>query len=156
MENSDFSGIILPFLAALLLGGIIGVEREQARRSAGCRTFMLVCGSAAIFVGMGDILLHGFKESGVSDMVKADPIRLVQAVIIGLGFIGGGIMKQSEDIHHNLSTAAAFIVTAAIGFYCGLRHFAVAAVLTVTTVAILHILGKIEKRSRWFGGDRKE
>jgi len=107
LEKSEFTGIIVPFLAALLLGGMIGVEREQKQKSAGCRTFMLVCGSAAVFVGMGDSLLRGFKDSGLSEMVKSDPIRLVQAVIIGLGFIGGGIIKQSDDVHHNLSTAAA-------------------------------------------------
>lgn len=146
MDHSDILNTVGSFLAATIMGGIIGIEREREQKPAGCRTYMLIAGSAAIFVGMGSSLVADFRAAGHDDMIKTDPIRLVQAIIMGLGFIGGGLTQQKDVKGHNLSTASAFLMAAGIGIYCGLHKYAIATTLTLLTVTILHVLGKIEQK----------
>ncbi|HEY2921955.1 MAG TPA: MgtC/SapB family protein, partial [Candidatus Binatia bacterium] len=75
---------------AILLGGIIGIEREVANKPAGFRTHMLVAGAAALLVGLGDALIRRFGASVDSELISSDPIRIVGAVITGISFLGAG------------------------------------------------------------------
>ncbi|MBD3289076.1 hypothetical protein GF337_09750 [candidate division KSB1 bacterium] len=73
---------------AILLGGIIGLEREVAKKPAGVRTNMLITGAASLLVAIGDIQVARFENSEIQEFITIDPIRTVEAIIVGLSFIG--------------------------------------------------------------------
>ncbi len=69
---------------------MIGFEREIKDRPAGFRTHMLVAGAAALLVGLGDLLAEHFSDEDYRELVQFDPIRLIQAVVAAVGFLGAG------------------------------------------------------------------
>ena len=80
---------------AMLLGAVIGYEREAANKPAGLRTHMLVSGAAALLVGLGFALIE--EAAGREDQtIAADPTRIVQAIIIGIGFLGAGTIFKGN------------------------------------------------------------
>ena len=99
---------------AMLLGGLIGFERESADKPAGFRTHMLVAGAATLLVGLGDALLTSFDvETGTQ--IVSDPIRIVEAIITGVSFLGAGTIFRSErgETVRGLTTAASLLLSAA-------------------------------------------
>jgi putative Mg2+ transporter-C (MgtC) family protein len=103
--------VVIRICAAALLGGILGAERERARKAAGLRTHMLVAVGCAVFVLFP-------AESG---MAKEDLSRIIQGVATGIGFIGAGtILKRPDsDEVQGLTTAATIWLTGAIGLAVG-------------------------------------
>ena len=79
--------IILDVAGALVLGGLIGLERESAHKPAGFRTHMLVAGAAALLMALGDPLLSTYQDHVAAETLRADPIRLFEAIVTGIGFI---------------------------------------------------------------------
>lgn len=132
---------------AMLLGGFIGTERERADKPAGFRTHMLVAGAAALLVGLGDALLHRFNL-GTGGNINSDPIRIVEAVITGVAFLGAGtIFRRSEGRSvEGLTTAASLLLSAAIGMSVALRQFILAVGITVLTLVVLRGLLFIQRR----------
>ena len=128
---------------AVLLGALIGYEREQRESAAGLRTHMLVALGTALFVLVP-------QQAGLSD---ADLSRVIQGVVAGVGFLGAGaVIKQTQSGQvHGLTTAAGIWSTAAIGVAVGLGRELTAIVSAVTVVVILGLLLRIEKR---MGGDK--
>ena len=124
-------------LAAAIFGGIIGLQREQAGKAAGLRTHMLVSVGTAFFVI--SCILAGFSAEGMS--------RVVQGIITGIGFLGGGaILKgDNENEVRGLTTAASLWMATAIGAATGFGHLGVAFVGTLITWIILSVLLRIEK-----------
>jgi putative Mg2+ transporter-C (MgtC) family protein len=135
----QFAQVVVRLLAAALLGGIVGYERERAGRPAGLRTHMLVSLGAALFVIAGD-------EFG---MDSADLSRVIQGIATGIGFIGGGaILKLAAEREiKGLTTAAGIWMTAAVGVAAGLGRWGSAGIGVLLTWIILSILYKFEKRS---------
>jgi putative Mg2+ transporter-C (MgtC) family protein len=124
---------------AALLGGLIGIEREIADKPAGFRTHMLVAGAAALLVALGDALLERFSADPTLAVVRSDPIRIVEAIITGISFLGAGTIFQrtkSERVE-GLTTAASILFSAAIGICIGLRQFWLAVGVTVLALAVL-------------------
>src|SRR5687768_4476514 len=80
---------------AMLLGGVIGFERELADKPAGFRTQMLVAGAAALLVGLGDAMMLRFM-SDTKLQVTGDPIRIVEAIITGISFLGAGTIFRRD------------------------------------------------------------
>src|SRR5262245_44110341 len=111
-DARQFARIIIRLLVAMLLGAIVGVQREQTGKPAGLRTHMLVALGAALFV----------VSSAESGMTSADLSRVIQGLATGIGFIGGGaILKLSEERDiRGLTSAAGIWMTAAIGVAAGL------------------------------------
>ena len=112
---------------AMLLGGVIGFEREVADKPAGFRTQMLVAGAAALLVGLADAMLLRFLIEGKTN-VTADPIRIVEAIVAGISFLGAGTIfrKDASEQVQGLTTAASILLCAAIGISVALRQFALA------------------------------
>ena len=81
--------VILRLLLAIALGGIIGLEREASHKPAGLRTHIMICLSAALMMIFSELLL------GVKQGLTGDALRVAAAVIMGMGFIGGGTIIQS-------------------------------------------------------------
>ncbi|MGZ5967493.1 MAG: MgtC/SapB family protein [Polyangiales bacterium] len=134
--------------AAVLLGGAIGWERELHHRWAGLRTHILVTiGTAAFMLLACEMALRS----------NTDPIRALQGVVTGIGFLGGGaILKlQHEKRIEGLTTAAGIWSSGAIGLAVGAGWVVLATLLTFLSLAILHVVRKIEA-SHGFGIDHSE
>lgn len=132
---------------AMLLGGFIGFEREMADKPAGFRTQMLVAGAAALLVGLGDALLLRFLVEGKTN-VTADPIRIVEAIVTGISFLGAGTIfrRDSSEQVKGLTTAASILLCAAVGISVALRQFILSIGVTVLALIVLRGLTGIEKR----------
>src|SRR5688500_3928061 len=141
-------GIIVEVAVAMLLGGLIGFEREMARRPAGFRTHMLVAGAAALFVGLGAALIRHFSATDGEVAISYDPIRIVEAVITGVSFLGAGTIfrrGRGEQVE-GLTTAASLLLSAGIGISVALREFGIAVGITLLALLVLRGLNWTEQR----------
>ncbi len=140
--------LIGEIVLAMLLAGLIGLEREVANRPAGFRTHMLVAGAAALFVGMADALVNRTAALAHSDLIAADPIRVLQAIVIGVSFLGAGTIfrRSGTDEVQGLTTGAALLLSAGIGVAVALRHFVLAIGTAILVAVVLRIIGRIERR----------
>ncbi|MFO1431722.1 MAG: MgtC/SapB family protein [Candidatus Competibacteraceae bacterium] len=139
--------ILVEVAIAMALGGLIGFEREMADRPAGLRTHLLVAGAAALMVGLGDSLLSSFLSHRSHEMIRSDPIRVIQAIVIGIGFLGTGTIFRDGNGHvEGLTTAASLLLTAGIGISVAMRQFILALGVTMFTVLVLHTLKWLEQR----------
>ena len=132
---------------ALLLGGIIGYEREAADKPAGFRTHMLVSGASALLVGMTEaLLLRMDVTTGVT--LSADPIRIVESVITGISFLGAGtiIHRREEQTVEGLTTAAAMLFASAVGMVTALEQIPLAVGGTILAVIVLRGMGILIER----------
>ena len=132
---------------AMLLGGVIGFEREVADKPAGFRTQMLVAGAACLLVGLADAMLLRFLGEGKTS-VTGDPIRIVEAIVAGVSFLGAGTIfrKDASEQVQGLTTAASILLCAAIGISIALRQFVLAIGATILALIVLRGLTGIEKR----------
>ena len=120
---------------AYALAFLIGWNREREDRSAGLRTFPLVAVASCGFVQATEQLAAGNPEAMA---------RVVEGVITGMGFIGGGaILKQGAEVH-GTATAAALWATGAIGIAVALGAYDVALVVSLFAVATLYLLGRLK------------
>ena len=142
--------ILLRVVIAGVLAGAIGYERERAGKSAGLRTHMLVGMSSALFVGVGELAVLNFPsvQTGLGDVgLRYDPIRVIQAIVIGIGFLGGGIIFVDRDHTRTvgLTTAAAVWGTAGIGLTVGLGLYIAAVGSTLLFIIVLTFLSRFDK-----------
>lgn len=130
----------------MALGGVIGFERELANRPAGFRTHMIVAGSSALIVRIGEEVLRFYVDAGLSQVVQADPIRAIEAVVTGIAFLGAGtiIQRQSKMKVEGLTTAASLLFCGAVGIATAVELWAFAIALTVATVILLQVLNRFE------------
>lgn len=133
---------------AMFLGGAIGYEREMKDRPAGFRTHMLVAGAAALLVGLTDLLAQRFSGEAYRELVTLDPIRLIEAMVAAVGFLGAGtIFRNSGDSAvTGITTAASLLMVAVIGIAAGLHSHVLAVGATALTLAVLVLLGWAERR----------
>lgn len=136
-------------LLAMLLGGLVGLEREQANHPAGLRTHILVClGSSLIML----LSVYGFADFVYEGNVRVDPARLATAVITGVGFLGAGTIIFTGKSIAGLTTAASLWVVAAIGLAVGAGFYFPAIVTTLLVIINLTVFNKLEQR--YFAGKR--
>lgn len=148
MEYINEFGILAEVLLSLLLGGIIGLEREFARKAAGLRTHMLVAGVSTFLVAMGDTILLSYKLHQFSDLIRGDPFRIIGAIVTGLSFIGAGtiIQNKREDRVEGLTTAASLLFVGTIGIAVALQKFILAIGSTLIVFFVNRVLIFIEKK----------
>lgn len=140
--------VIARIVLALLMGAIVGIEREISHKSAGLRTHMLVAGAAALLTCLGSLLIISYNEALPEGMVRADPTRVIQSIILGVGFIGAGIIiqREKEERVRNLTTAGSILFTAGIGIAAGLGQVYITVAATIMLLLINSLLGKLERR----------
>ena len=140
--------ILAEVFLAMLLGGVIGIERTTANKPAGFRTHMLVAGAAALLVGLSDALIHRFSPGAYTELIESDPIRVIQAIIAGISFLGAGTIFRHPKKQHveGLTTAASLLFSGAIGICVALRQFVLAVAVTVLTLIVLRGVELIERR----------
>jgi putative Mg2+ transporter-C (MgtC) family protein len=135
-------------VVGLVLGAVIGFERELHRQPAGFRTHALVALGAALFT---IVSAYGFG----GDLV--DPTRIAAQIVSGIGFIGAGTILQHRGNVRGLTTAASLWSVAAIGMAAGAGLLAMAAIGTALILVVLSLLDRIEAvATRWMGlGSRR-
>lgn len=132
-------------LISMALGGLVGFERGTIGKPAGIRTNMLVAGSATLVVSISKILIEQFGST-VSVPVNTDPTRVLDAVIVGVSFIGAGTVLKSSENHrvYFLTTAASILFSAGIGIVVALGLIKLAISLTLLVVISSRLIGMLE------------
>lgn len=132
------NGAITRLLAASALGGLIGLEREVKRRSAGVRTNLLISLGAAFFTLLSAVLAgDGSPNKG----------QVASNIVQGIGFLGAGLIIHNRSRISGLTSAASVWVVASIGMACGAGLLAAAAIATVIVIIALEVVGFLERRA---------
>ncbi len=131
-------------IAALILGGAVGWEREYRDKPAGLRTHMLVSIAACLFILVGRHL--GSMDFGTPDQMRIDPLRLIEAVTAGVAFLAAGLIFTAGGRVRNITTGASLWLCGAIGLACGTGEVWLAILATLMVVIVLSVLGAIERR----------
>jgi putative Mg2+ transporter-C (MgtC) family protein len=136
--------ITIRLVIATILGGLVGIEREQNNHPAGFRTHILVClGSALIML----ISMYGFEEffNEHNNFVVSDPARLAAQVVSGIGFLGAGTIIVHGGTIRGLTTAASLWVVAGIGLALGAGFYYGAILATFLVLISLVVLMRLEE-----------
>ena len=151
---------IIRLIMALILGGLIGYERQAQSKSAGLRTHTLVCvGSCLCMIISINIAMDYYFTFGYNN---SDPERIAAQVVSGVGFIGAGTIIIHRQLVRGLTTAASLWATAGIGLAAGAHMYIVAGAATALTLFGLEVLtlvfGGLGRRRTMIGvgGSKKE
>lgn len=138
-EWPDLARILIRLAAAMLLGAVIGLQRESVGAAAGLRTHMLVTLGAAVFV-LAPLSI---------DMSAEQVSRVIQGVATGIGFIGGGAVLKlaAEREILGLTTAASIWLATAVGIAVGMGRLGLAAIVVALSWVILAIAGRFTRRA---------
>jgi putative Mg2+ transporter-C (MgtC) family protein len=139
--------LMLRMFAALVLGGVIGFEREGRGKDAGLRTHMLIALASCLFLLISQSLAQ-LSFEGASN-INVDPLRLVEAVTAGVAFLSAGLIFSRNGSVRNVTTGASMWLAGAIGMACGVGQIALAALAAVMVVVVLALIGRME---RWVTG----
>lgn len=129
---------------AMVLSALIGIERELADKPAGFRTHMLVGGAAALLVGVSDTIVENFDVS--SALIQVDPIRVIEAIIAGVSFLGAGTIfrrKESSQME-GLTTAASLLFVAGIGVSTATGSYLLAVGAAILALLVLTVAKQME------------
>ena len=140
----SFAAILTRMIAAMICGGIIGIDRERRGKPAGFRTLMLVSLASAIFMIITFKLMQLSAE--IYANVNPDPIRVIEAVITGIAFLGAGAIIQSRGNVQHMTTGATIWLAGSAGVACGAGYLVIAAMTTVLGFIIVALIGAAEAR----------
>lgn len=136
-----------PAWAGVPAGGLIGLERELGRHDAGIRTHILVAMGSCVFTLVSWELYQHIRA--IEQPATGDPIRIIEAVTAGAGFLAAGIIFQSGSKVHGLTTGAGVWTAAAIGVACGSGAYTIAVLTTVIVLAVMFGLAQLKKKLGW-------
>ena len=143
MAFSESFQIVIQLFLAVILGSLIGLEREFKRKEAGLQTYSLVVLGACLFTVISFQLFNFFlTETNIS----FDPSRVIQAIAVGIGFIGAGVIFRQSSGTVGLTTAAGLWTAAAIGIAVGDQFYFLAITGTFLTLFIFSGLGLLEEK----------
>jgi putative Mg2+ transporter-C (MgtC) family protein len=137
--------IIGRLAGALVVGALIGFERTFHGRPAGFRTHALVCLASALLMLVTVYQLHWMTEVPL-DTIRADPTRMAQGIMTGIGFLGAGVIFKEGLTVRGLTTAASIWITSAIGILVGIGFWFAAIVGTAATLVVLALFRFIEAK----------
>ncbi len=132
---------------AMILGGLIGTERAiLARQAAGTRTFGLVALGACLFIVIGN-----YVDSAYIGILNFDPMRTAAAIIMGIGFLAGGLIIFRGDALHGVTTAAGLWIVTGVGMAVGFGMYAIAIFSTILSLIMFTGMWYVENRFKhWF------
>jgi len=136
--------VVLRAVVTLLGAGALGWQRERHGKPAGLRTQMMVGLGAVMFTMVTLKLYQATLEAGLPG--RLDPIRVIEGVIGGIGFLGAGTIIQARGSVKGMTTAATIWVVGALGIACGLGYFFLAGVTFLFSFIVLSGIGIVEKR----------
>lgn len=139
-------------LIAALFGALVGFEREAAEKPAGLRTHMLVGATSCLLVMLAIFIVTSFEPQ---NLVTTDPIRIVEAIVVGISFLGAGTIlkynREGEKSVEGLTTSASILAVSAIGIAVALDALLLAAGVTVLNLfinwGVYYMLRRAEYRS---------
>ena len=144
--------IAISVAIAGMLAGLIGFERELAERPAGLRTHAVLGAAAALLVGVSETLIEHFVSvtAGPAGFLRADPLRVVEAIVTGVAFLGAGTIFRGHTggAIEGLTTAAGLLLVAAIGVAVALDQLLLAVLVTAMTLVLLRVLGRLVGTSK--------
>ena len=134
--------ILARMVGAILLGAVIGVEREYQEHAAGLRTHILVALAACVLavISIESVHLAAFSD----ERVQIDPLRVIEAVTSGVAFLAAGMIVFARGEVKGLTTGAGMWLAGAVGLSVGLGYWFIAFFATLACFAVLSILGKIQ------------
>ncbi|MBN2197914.1 MgtC/SapB family protein [Candidatus Wolfebacteria bacterium] len=135
-EIEIFGQLIL----AIVLGSLVGLERELSKKSAGMRTFALVSLGASFFTIISILAMETFSDSNF------ELSRIPSQIVVGVGFIGAGLIIFQRSQLKGLTTAAGLWVAAAVGMAIGFKFYLLALFATFLTVLILVFFWFLERK----------
>jgi putative Mg2+ transporter-C (MgtC) family protein len=145
MMDEEFLKIFVHLSAALVAGGIIGLERSYHGRPAGFRTHTLVCLTSSLLM-LVTLYQWQWLPGVPLDTIRTDPTRMAQGIMTGIGFLGAGVIFKEGLSVRGLTTAASIWITAAIGILLGIGFYAPAILATVFTIGTLSFFRWIEAK----------
>jgi len=153
MENYAFElALLMHVIVASILCGIIGYERGKVNKPAGIRTNMLVGGSVALLVMLGEVIVVYFSSLSLDGVIQADPIRIIQSIVIGISFIGAGMVLHIENKKEvkYLTSSATILFSSGIGIAVALKQYILATGVTLFILFINLILAhtKLKKQEK--------
>lgn len=140
----SFTAMLTRMVAAMVCGGIIGLDRELRGKPAGFRTLMLVSLASAIFMIITFKLMQ--LSADIYENVNPDPIRVIEAVITGIAFLGAGAIIQSRGNVQHMTTGATIWLAGSAGVACGAGYLVIGAMTTVLGFIIVAVIGYAERR----------
>jgi putative Mg2+ transporter-C (MgtC) family protein len=126
---------VIKLLLALLVGGLIGAERESRDKAAGFRTIILICVGATLFT------IFSIRIGGAED-----PVRIAANIVSGIGFLGAGAILRGEERVVGLTTASVIWLTAALGMGIGGGHYLLSGAAAVIVLIVLWVFPIVEGR----------
>lgn len=147
-----FEQMLINLVIALILGCLIGVEREFAGKEAGIRTSMLVSGGAAIFsmiaLSLPYLISNNSNLSQAINIQNAGFLNIIANIVVGIGFLGAGIIIKNKNHVHGLTTAADIWMTSAIGVLVGIGLTQFAIISAIIVSGLLFLMRKIKISER--------
>lgn len=147
---------VLRLVVAVALGAAVGAERESGDQPAGLRTHIAVCVGACLFGVVSTLGFEEFERERSVTNVQIDVTRVASQVVVGIGFLGAGMIFRQGTAVKNLTTAASLWVTAAIGLTAGVGDLGTAAVATAIMLVALIALLPIRDWIRRTGREQRE
>jgi putative Mg2+ transporter-C (MgtC) family protein len=151
-RGSEFPSDDAPFISlirlliASFLGALIGLERDVHGRSAGLRTNLIVSLGAAVFTILSEVISTSFiPQYDSTSILSADPTRIAANIIMGIGFIGAGVIIKAGFSVKGITTAACLWLSAGIGMSAGAGFYELALVVTIIGLASLILLNPLER-----------
>lgn len=140
--SGETASIIAKLFIAIVLGMLIGIERVLAHKTAGPRTHALVSMGAALFVIIGESIAFYYTSIGMNP----DPLKIAGNIIVGVGFLGAGLIIVKNSHVQGLTTASGLWVAAGIGTAVGFGLYEIAVIATALTLFIFVVLWFLEDR----------
>ncbi|MGB8815648.1 MAG: MgtC/SapB family protein [Minisyncoccia bacterium] len=137
--------IFLNLLVALCLGGLLGLERTFAGKIAGMRTYALVSMGSALFV-----IISQTATILYFSIATADPLRMISQIIVGIGFIGAGLVWHKSSKVTGITTAAGLWIAAGVGIASGFGFFAIASIAVGLSLFVFTFMWYLEKKLKRF------
>ncbi len=139
LRELTYLGVTLRILAAIVIGGLLGLERGMKKRPAGMRTYMLVCVGACLIMLTNQFVVQVFGAG--------DPVRMGAQVVSGIGFLGAGtIIVTRRNQIKGLTTAAGLWSSAAVGLALGVGFYEAALAGTVAVFVVMTLLQKMDNK----------
>ena len=136
--------VFFNLLGALLLGMLVGYERTYHGRAAGMRTYGLVCMASAALVVITGYPAYWYGGNAAMPIGGADPTRVIQGIVTGIGFLGAGVIMKEGFSISGLTTAASIWTSSAIGILVGIGFYAAAILMALMSVACMMWVSKLE------------
>jgi putative Mg2+ transporter-C (MgtC) family protein len=138
---NELTELTFKIVLAIVLSGVIGVEREMRNKEAGMRTHILVGVGSALIVLTSLYLFETYKDTTVMD-----PTRMITGIITGIGFLCAGTIIRAGSHISGLTTAATLWIVSGIGISVGAGHYSAALVVTLVVFLVLIWVRIIEKK----------